>query len=142
MTPFSTKQTSVWSVSLAQPEDVRCPSRCRGGHTATLLRDGRVLVVGGGAEDTQLEGGPRSATAEIYDSGSGRWTRTGSMVEARNGFSATLLADGRVLVAGGDGGFAAAELYDPSTGHWTVTGSMIDGRFGHTATLLAMARCS
>ena len=108
----------------------------RGGHTTTLLLDGRVLVVGGGAEESSFEGGPRSATAELYDPASGRWSRTGSMVEARNGFSATLLADGRVLVAGGNGGFTAAELYDPASGRWTATGRMIDGRFGHTATLL------
>lgn len=108
----------------------------RGGHTATLLLDGRVLVVGGGAEDTNGEGGPRSATAELYDPASGQWSRTGSMVEARTGFSTTLLADGRVLVAGGDGGFTAAELYDPGSGRWTATGSMSNGRFGHTGTRL------
>ena len=108
----------------------------RGGHTATLVLDGRVLVVGGGGGDASLEGGPRSATAELYDPASGRWTATASMTVARTGFSATLLADGRVLVAGGDGGFAAAEVYDPASGRWTATGSMGEGRFGHTATRL------
>lgn len=108
----------------------------RGGHAAILLPDGRVLVVGGGDEDTSFEGGPRSSSAELYDPATGTWTKTRSMNEVRKGFTATLLPDGRVLVAGGDPGYTAAELYDPSTSRWTATGSMADGRFSHTATLL------
>ncbi len=108
----------------------------RGGQTATVLADGRVLVVGGGAEETDVEGGPRSPTAELYDAETGRWTATGNMVEARKGFTATLLPDGRVLVAGGDASFMSAEVYDPSDGRWASTGSMAQGRFGHTATLM------
>jgi hypothetical protein len=108
----------------------------RGGHTATLLTDGTVLVVGGGAEDASLEGGPRSASAEVYDPRTGRWTAIAGMIEARKGFTATMLSDGTVLVAGGDGGFTAAELYHPRSRRWTATGSMADGRYGHTATLL------
>jgi N-acetylneuraminic acid mutarotase len=67
------------------------------------------------------------------------WTATGSMATPRDAHTATLLPDGRVLVAGGlvaDTGLAAAELYDPRTGSWTATGSMIQGRAWHTATLL------
>ena len=62
------------------------------------------------------------------------------MHDARIEGTATLLTDGRVLVAGGigaDGSFLrSAELYDPATERWTVTGSLSAGRFGHTATLL------
>ncbi len=111
-------------------------TKARAGHTATLLPNGKVLVVSGGAEDQEGEGDPRSASAELYDPDTGTWTATTSMIEARKGSTATLLADGNVLVAGGDGDFTAAELYDPRTGKWTATGSMADGRFGHTATLL------
>lgn len=122
-------RTRTWS-------DTGNMTRGRGGHTATLLPNGKVLVVSGGAEDTEIEGGPRSASAELYDPSTGDWTATTRMVEARIGSTATLLLDGTVLVAGGDGGFTAAELYDPRTTKWTATGSMADGRFGHTATLL------
>ena len=66
------------------------------------------------------------------------WTATGSMVNPRYGHSATLLANGKVLVARGSGlsGYLGAELYDPATGAWTATGPMINGSDFHTATLL------
>jgi hypothetical protein len=72
---------------------------------------------------------------------SGFWTTTGSMNTARAGHTATLLPDGRVLVAGGSDGtsgtrLTSAELYDPVTGKWSVTGSMATPRVSHTATLL------
>jgi hypothetical protein len=107
-------------------------------HTATLLPDGRVLVVGAYNSD----GAP--ASAELYDPSTGSWTATGDMTRGRAEHTATLLPDGRVLVAGGgDSGTArtaTAELYDPSTGSWTATGDMIEARSGHTATLLADGR--
>jgi hypothetical protein len=115
----------------------------RVGHTATLLPDGKVLVAGGTINDRYL------ASAELYDPASGRWTATGSMAEARWDHAATLLANGLVLVAGGfvDNGvgpglgsgpaLASAELYDPSSGRWSATGPMTEARMGHTATLMA-----
>jgi N-acetylneuraminic acid mutarotase len=58
----------------------------------------------------------------------GTWTLTGSMNVARAAYAATLLQNGKVLVAGGvtTGGIplATAELYNPSTGRWLATGSM------------------
>jgi N-acetylneuraminic acid mutarotase len=114
----------------------------RGGHSATVLRDGRVLVVGG--FDVAVNGRVL-ASAELYDARTGSWAATGSMTQPRVTPTATLLADGRVLVAGGDGDgnwglLASAELYDPGTGAWTPTGSMTEARRGHTATLLADGR--
>ncbi|MEO8217797.1 MAG: kelch repeat-containing protein [Acidobacteriota bacterium] len=59
---------------------------------------------------------------------------TGDMITARSGHTATLLLDGRVLLAGG--GTSSAEIYDPSTGTFTATGSMNESRQSHSATLL------
>jgi N-acetylneuraminic acid mutarotase len=113
----------------------------RAGHTATLLRDGRLLVVGGvGPFVNPIE--PRSlATAELYDPGSGRWTDAHGMSEARFDHTLTLLPDGRVLIAGGSEGFGAVsdsvELYDPVKRVWTAAATMTESHSEHTATLLA-----
>jgi len=110
----------------------------RTGHAATLLPDGKVLVMGGGSS-SDGDGGPL-ATAEVYDPATGAWTATGNTIGAGPGRTATLLGNGRVLVTGGATSdfepLALAELYDPSTGAWTATPDMVEARSGHTATLL------
>jgi len=72
---------------------------------------------------------------------SGTWAHTGSLNFPRIGHTATLLANGQVLVAGGEDSqghlIAAAELYNPATGTWAVTGSLATPRIDHMATLLA-----
>jgi hypothetical protein len=107
----------------------------RSGHTATLLKNGKVLLVGGWTGQSDA---PRSA--ELYDSATATFSPTGNTVIGRAGCTATLLADGRVLLAGGvdntESALATAELYDPARGTFTLTGNLTAPRGGHTATLL------
>jgi hypothetical protein len=107
-------------------------------HAATLLDDGEVLITGGqcpvtGSSDLQL-----TATAEIYNPSTGLFAPTGSMTEARNLHTATLLTGGPVLVAGGGNNSATVEIYSPSTGYFSQTGGMEFGRAGHTATAVLL----
>lgn len=98
-------------------------------HTATLLLDGRVLVVS-------------DASAELYDPSTNSWTPTGGLQVGRDRHRATLLLDGRVLVTGGYQGCMtrAAEIYHPATGTWATAAPMIRARADHVALVLTDGR--
>ena len=101
-------------------------------HTATLLRDGRVLITGG--DDGGQNVYHATATAEIFDPATETFHAVVPMLQRRRGHTATLLQDGRVLIAGGaqDG---TAEIFDPSTNLFTIAAD-VGQRTDHTATLL------
>ena len=99
--------------------------------TATRLRDGRVLIVGGSsssAEEIAI------SSAELYDPAIRKSVRVHDMLTPRDGQTSTLLSDGRVLVAGG--GSASAEVFNPTTMTFTATAAMRVARTDHSATLL------
>jgi hypothetical protein len=112
-----------------------------GANDATLLlNDGRVLIVGG-----EWDGQSTStayAYAELFDPAAGKISRTSSMKTARSDFTAVKLADGRVLVAGGEVGSdldsvtSKAEMYDPATAKFTATGSLRTPRYSAAGALL------
>jgi len=126
--------TQVWSATAALPGGAE-----RMGHTATLLKDGTVLVVGG-----TNAGGPMTSVYRFDPSNPGAgWVARASLPHALYQHSATLLFDGRVLVAGGNDGFGeynASYIYDPLADAWTSTKPggtpLLQPRYGHTATLL------
>lgn len=116
----------------------------RTNHTATLLPNGQVLVVGGVYVPYELN------SAELYDPSTDKWTpikpftcqwtpTTPFTDYGPSSHTATLLTSGEVLVAGGViTGIAQKNtvLFDNTTGKWTLVGNLSVPRYGHTATLL------
>lgn len=106
-------------------------------HTATLLPDGRVLILAGDWD--------AGIIGEIWNPATDRWTPIADNGRPRVEHTATLLDDGRVLVVGGEWnspgeGMAEADLYDPVSDQWTEVSPTARGRTRHTASLLADGR--
>src|SRR5258708_3902572 len=103
-------------------------------HTATLLPNGKVLLVGGtGTNQNAL------ATVELFDPSLRTWSAANPLNQARSLHTATLLTSGLVLVVGGADDttyLASAEEYDPASGLWSSTGPLNNARGYATATLL------
>jgi hypothetical protein len=117
---------------------ITAPLSCHGvAHTATLMSDGTVLIVGGACGS----GTPGIRDdAEVYDPATSTWIATAALPAVREAHTATLVPDGTVLIVGGDNGGPprsdSALIYDPASGVWSPTGSLATGRRSHTATLL------
>jgi hypothetical protein len=111
------------------------------------LADGRVLVTGGIGARAGFPA-PGLASTEIFDPATGAWAAAADMHEGRWDHAATLLPDGRVLVAGGGTvrsprsvcSLRSAELFDPATGVWTAAPPMTDARSDHAAVPLPDGR--
>jgi|GEM_PF-538227 len=103
------------------------------GHAAVRLGNGQVLVVGA-----------QSPSTELFDSNSDAWSSAPALLAPRYGHTATLLADGRVLVTGGlaasDSPDLSSELYDPKWGTFSPATSLVTPRTAHSAVLLATGR--
>ncbi|WP_413292987.1 kelch repeat-containing protein [Bdellovibrio sp. HCB185ZH] len=125
----------VYNPSTSRWSDVAPLAQARAHHTATLLGNGKVLVVAGVNQSTYF------ASAELFDPLTNTWSSAGSMTVARSHHSATLLQDGRVLIAGGATSLgswtASMEIYDPITNSWSSAGTTLpEPRMNHAAVLL------
>ena len=132
--PLAPVEVSPTPASVEE-DDLGEMNHSRFDHSATLLPDGRVLVVGGmDATFTPLR------TAEMFDPETNEWTNTNEMRQARTEHSAALLKDGRVMVTGGLNEnletIGATEIFDPDTGEWSEYESMRTVRRGHFTLLL------
>jgi hypothetical protein len=114
----------------------------RSAHAAVALPDGRVVLAEGYGPTAQVR------TVEIYDPATGLFSSHGSMITlGRVGGTLTLLANGKILMAGGDylgnGGLIvneSLEIYDPDTGQSVITGETVTPRVGHVAITLTDGR--
>ena len=118
--------TNTWAKTSIQ-------SRRTSAHTLTLLKDGRVIQIGG------FSGGSSDNRTELYDSKTDEWLEGPVMNNTRMLHTASLLDDGRVIAIGGtsrSGNMSHSEIYDPETQMWMASGQMVEPRASHTATVL------
>jgi N-acetylneuraminic acid mutarotase len=141
--PFSSAElydpvTNVWTA--APPMAV-----ARAHHASALLPDGRVVVAGGFTGLRSDGAWDAATTAEFFDPATGLWSGAGSTQERRIAAPATLLLDGRVLLAGGfhadaPNGLSSSEILDPFDDRWRPAGDMSAARIQHTASRLSDER--
>jgi hypothetical protein len=105
----------------------------------SALQSGAVLAAGGVFGDCATGASP-SPTSDLFEPTESRWSPVGKPEVARALSTATLLPDGRVLIAGGyatSGIQSSTEFFDPAIGGWSLLGALQTARAGHTATRLA-----
>ena len=120
-------KTNTWTKTSLQ-------SRRTSAHTLTLLKDGKVIQVGG------FSGGSSDNRVELYDSITDEWLEVPVMNKARMLHTTSLLDDGRVIAVGGTsraGNMIESEIYNPETQMWIQSGNMVEARASHTATILS-----
>jgi hypothetical protein len=108
-------------------------STARARHSAILMLDGNILVIGG-----ETAAGTPTNTCELWNGTT--WTARASMATARSLHTATLLQSGKILVVGGKGTAGAAlsscEIYDPATNTWSAERNLNSARYAHNTILL------
>ncbi len=143
-----------WAEILDPSSAASAPARVPGsrplyGGTLTLLADGRVLMVGGSDSETPAGWHAKDATVrtkvELYDPKTGVVSKGAPLGRPREDHTATLLPDGRVLVAGGQTDapskpHATTEIYDPVKDTWSEGPPMTMGRYGHAVVRLSDGR--
>ena len=130
------KSAEIYSVSGGAFSTTGNLNTARTGAVAVLLSNGKVLIAGGSSSASSVVA---LQTAELFDPIAGTFTATSpNMTAARFGATATLLGNGKVLIAGGQNSSVvnSAELYDPAGDTFTATGNLNTARGGHSATLL------
>jgi N-acetylneuraminic acid mutarotase len=111
------------------------PSQSRAGASATLLPNGKVLLLGG-YDSSLLD------TAELFDPASNTWTTAAPMLTGRTNQTATLLSNGDLLVVGGDSepevdnDYRSAEMYDSVNNTWTSISTPAELQVAERAVLL------
>jgi N-acetylneuraminic acid mutarotase/tetratricopeptide (TPR) repeat protein len=123
---------NTWSP--AADMDIGCSS-----HTATLLRNGKVLIAGGEANPIVRGPSVHLSATSLYDPAKNTWSPAGFMAKARSSHTAMDLKNGMVLVVGGfnSGTLIDAELYDSASDTWFSAGTMAISRIKPAATLLS-----
>jgi hypothetical protein len=134
--PDGPKPDPVWKAAGTGPAVTEC--------SATLLNDGRVLVAGGFDYKSPTQTvAVRKKQTWLYQPDTNSWISAGEMAEARARHSASLLPDGRVLIAGGENdsdALASTELFDPTkpaASAWSAGPSLPEARMAHAAVTLS-----